>query len=385
MPTKLTITEFIKRAKSLHGDKYNYDKIKHLFEKDKITIICNKHNKEFEQNVYKHLKGHGCPDCGIETRTVNNTMSKQDFILKASEIHKYKYNYDKVIYITGKDKVIITCPTHGDFLMSPANHKHKTKPQGCRDCSGKTKWTLDKFIAKSIEIHKDENGNQLYDYSKVKFTTINDHVEIICNKHESFSQRPAKHLKGQKCKYCSIEIVAKKNSRTRDEFIFQAKSKHGDFYDYSEVPNELTKENVWIICPHHGRFPQKVSVHVAGSGCPNCNFSKGEQKIQKILNDLNIQFETQAKFSDCKYKRELPFDFLINYNNCKYLIEFNGPQHYSSEKFWGSNKPEAIKKFEELKQRDQIKIEYAKANNIPLLILKENDNLIAEIKGFLKY
>ena len=78
-------------------------------------------------------------------------------------------------------------------------------------------------------------------------------------------------------------------------------------------------------------------------------------------------------------------DFLINQNNCTYLIEFNGPQHYSSEKFWGSNKTEAAKKFEELKQRDQIKIEYAKANNIPLLILKENDNLIAEIKGFLKY
>ena len=92
-------------------------------------------------------------------------MSKQDFILKASEIHKNKYNYDKVDYVRGKDKVVINCPTHGDFLMSPANHTHKTKPQGCRDCSGKTKWTLDKFIAKSIvcktRIHKKKNVRKL--------------------------------------------------------------------------------------------------------------------------------------------------------------------------------------------------------------------------------
>lgn len=381
----MKMQEFIKKAKDVHGNKYNYDKINYLFEDDKITIICNKHLKEFRQDVYHHLNGQGCPDCGKETRGDKGRLKREDFIKNAIKIHGNKYTYEKVEYYKNTEKIIIICPTHGDFLMSPANHTHKTNPQGCRECSGTTSWTQEKFIAKAIEIHKDENGNNKFDYSKVKFVNISEHVDIICKKHGVFSQSPSKHLKGQKCRKCSDEIVAKKNRRTREEFIEQAILKHGEIYDYSKVPNELTKDNVCIICPNHGEFLQKVTVHISGSGCQKCNYSKGEQKIQKILKDLNLHFEPQAKFFDCKDKRELPFDFLIIYKNKKFLIEFNGPQHYSSNKFWGIDKEKAIEKFEELRKRDKIKYDYAETNNIPLLILKEGEDMIFEIKRFFKF
>ena len=42
-----------------------------------------------------------------------------------------KYSYTKVDYYNNSTKVIITCPTHGDFLCSPHNH---LKGRGCPVC-----------------------------------------------------------------------------------------------------------------------------------------------------------------------------------------------------------------------------------------------------------
>jgi hypothetical protein len=39
---------------------------------DTIKIICPKHGI-FEQCVSNHLQGQGCPDCGIEKRTITRT------------------------------------------------------------------------------------------------------------------------------------------------------------------------------------------------------------------------------------------------------------------------------------------------------------------------
>jgi hypothetical protein len=36
-----------------------------------------------------------------------------DFIKKANEIHKGKYDYSKVVYINNKTNVCIICPEHG--------------------------------------------------------------------------------------------------------------------------------------------------------------------------------------------------------------------------------------------------------------------------------
>ena len=47
-----------------------------------------------------------------------------------------------------------------------------------------------------------------------------------------------------------------------------------------------------------------------------------------------------------------------------YLIEFNGKQHYEKTGGWCTNKEFEIRQF-----NDKIKIEYCKANNIPLIII----------------
>ena len=60
---RLTLEEFLKQAKIVHGDKYDYSKVKFNFVSDKIQIECYKHGKFF-QRVASHLYSKtGCPNC----------------------------------------------------------------------------------------------------------------------------------------------------------------------------------------------------------------------------------------------------------------------------------------------------------------------------------
>lgn len=52
---KLTTEEFIKRAKEVHGDKYDYSFVEYVNSSTKVKIICPKHGI-FEQTPNKHLK-----------------------------------------------------------------------------------------------------------------------------------------------------------------------------------------------------------------------------------------------------------------------------------------------------------------------------------------
>lgn len=54
--------EFIKKAKEVHGDKYNYSKVEYKKSKEKVCIICPEHG-EFWQRPKDHLNGQGCPHC----------------------------------------------------------------------------------------------------------------------------------------------------------------------------------------------------------------------------------------------------------------------------------------------------------------------------------
>lgn len=60
---KLTTEEFIEKAKQIHGDKYDYSKVKYVNAKTKVCIICPEHG-EFWQTPTSHIDGKcGCPDC----------------------------------------------------------------------------------------------------------------------------------------------------------------------------------------------------------------------------------------------------------------------------------------------------------------------------------
>ena len=126
-PTRLTTDEFIKRAKLIHDNKYNYSLVEYTNGKTKVKIICSKHGV-FEQNLISHIhKKQGCPKCEHDKRRLAPII----FLDKAKKIHGDKYNYSQVDYKSVNHKVIIECPIHGYFKMSPRNH---LRTHGCAKC-----------------------------------------------------------------------------------------------------------------------------------------------------------------------------------------------------------------------------------------------------------
>ena len=58
--------------------------------------------------------------------------------------------------------------------------------------------------------------------------------------------------------------------KTKEEFIKDAREKHGVKYDYSKVEYVNSKTKVCIICPEHGEFWQIPNSHLSGKGCSKC-------------------------------------------------------------------------------------------------------------------
>lgn len=122
------------------------------------------------------------------------------------------------------------------------------------------------FIEKARKVH----GN-IYDYSEVRYTTIDEKVEIICPKHGSFLQTPRIHLyKKGGCNDCAVERSKRVNTKTTEQFITDAIKQHGTKYDYSRVKYVNATTPVEIICPKHGSFLQVPSSHTRGYGCKKC-------------------------------------------------------------------------------------------------------------------
>jgi hypothetical protein len=218
MKKKISISkdEFLFRSKNIHGDKYNYDYMNYVTCRTKVKILCNKCNNIFEQMPQSHLEGCGCKSCSIDKRR----LTKEEFIIKAKNIHGNEYDYSLVGYINNVTKVKIICNgCENIFEQTPSSHM---TGRGCPSCSiDKRRLTKEEFIIKAKNVH----GNK-YDYGLVEYVTNVTKVKILCNKcNNIFKQVPSAHTTGQGCPRCfesKGEIkVAKYLTETNISFIPQ--------------------------------------------------------------------------------------------------------------------------------------------------------------------
>lgn len=316
---------FIIKAREIHGDKYDYSKVNYINCDEKVCIICPEHG-EFMQTPYIHLHGSACPQCGQLKSKKNKTLSDIDFIKKANNIHKSKYDYSKVNYINNRTKVCIICPEHGEFMQTPSSH---LSGRGCPQCANNNKLTFFNLTTEEfIDKAKNIQGNK-YDYSKVKYINAKTKVCIICPEHGEFEQTPSSHLSGCGCPQCGIKTVAEKKKSTNDEFIIKSNEIHGDKYDYSKVNYITAKDDVTIICPKHGEFEQTPDAHIHGSGCPKCSNS-----ISGPENELFDFLTSNLKIKVEKRNRTIisPMEIDIFVPKINLGIEYNG-LYWHSEKF----------------------------------------------------
>jgi len=160
-------TTFIEKARTVHGDRYDYSKVDYNFAKEKVIIICKSHG-EFLVQPNAHLSSRsGCPIYA------NNTIiNNKQFIEKAKNVHGDRYDYSKVDYKRSQEKVKIICKVHGEFLQTPGNHINVKA--GCPNCVNNRLMNTEYFIKNARAIHGD-----YYDYSLVDYKGLKEKVIII--------------------------------------------------------------------------------------------------------------------------------------------------------------------------------------------------------------
>lgn len=273
--------DFILKSQILNNNKYDYSKVSYNGANTKVCIICPDHG-EFWQTPTNHLHGCKCPKCAIDNNRMMYDIKKREFygtfIERAKKIHNDKYSYDKVIYNGNENKVIITCPEHGDFEQTPHSH---LAGGGCPKCAKNKmveaiRLTQEEYINRVRYVHRYNN----YDFTKVLYNTYESDVTVTCLKHGDFIIKAGSLLNGHGCPVCRL---SKLEISVRNVLI-ENKIKHESQKRFKE----------WLGSQSLDFYIEGLNIAIE---CQGMQHFKNERRYQK-LNEIQERDERKKRL--CK-------------------------------------------------------------------------------------
>lgn len=324
------------------------------------TIIEYGYNPENLSTCSEKIVFWNCSECGLEMLKKFRIANKNNFCLSCSN-KRNSINSSEKRSKTMKKKV-----EDGTYLppMTGKKHSESTVEKQRKRLKGKTYEEIygeEKAgkIKETLSIKNTGDGNPFFGKTHSEETK-----EIISIKNKRSVRR------GKDSNFYGKNYNKK---LTNSEFIEKANKKHNNLYDYSMTEYNGTSSHIDVICKKHGIFRQIANTHLSGCGCPKCNNSVGESRIEDFLNKNGIKFITQYKFDGCFNKSKLPFDFYLV--DCNICIEYDGEFHYKNLGFNDLNYQ---------KINDEIKNTFCSNNNIELIRIPytelDNINEILELK-----
>jgi len=300
---KLTTEEFIKKAKIIHGDKYDYSLTNYINIHTKVTIICSKHSF-FYITPGNHLSNkRGCKQCGYDSTSNKNSKDKNYFMEKSKIIHNDKYDYSLFNYTKSINKSIIICPIHGEFKQDAHNH---LKGKGCMKCGGSEKLNTLEFIKLSKISHGDT-----YDYSKSDYINAKTKIKITCPKHGEFEQLPRKHMYEKNgcpiCRESKGEVEIRK-WLTENNIKFISQKKFKDCKNIKTLPFDFYLPEHNMCIEYNGEQHYK----------PINNWG-GEEKFKLIKNrdKIKAQFckKNKIELKIISYNQKIRDKLFYRFNN----------------------------------------------------------------------
>ena len=268
-------------------------------------------------------------------------------------------------YTNSRTKINSKCGVCGHTWL--ANPRPLLKGVGCPQCgkikAAKTiKWKKapDEFAGKVKAIH----GNKFSILSE--YESVHGNIKVFCNDcKNTLTTKPLYLLKEQYggCEFCG-RIKKGIASRIQHD-VFKARIKQ--INPEIEILGTYTtgRNRITVRCRRCKHIWEPRAAGLTKRGCPLCPSSKGEKRIKELLKSSRVKFKTQHTFNDLIGRRgqKFKFDFAVFENGeVKYLIEYDGEQHFRPVKIWGG-----MRKLERQRQIDNLKNEYCKIKGIRLI------------------
>lgn len=132
-------------------------------------------------------------------------VTTESLIEEAKAIYGDKYDYGKTQYRSKRYKIVVTCPTHGDFEVFAREH---LDAKGCPKCA-----KGEKFIQKL----QDKFGDKFL-LDKFVYESSTSPVELICPTHGSFKRTPSSVLNSVcGCPDCGNGLARSLNDKAHAE------------------------------------------------------------------------------------------------------------------------------------------------------------------------
>jgi hypothetical protein len=289
----MNATNFVEKARAIHGTKYDYSKVQYVEANAKVTITCPEHG-EFQQSPSKHVNAkRGCQTCGGTSK-----MTVAEFIEKAKKAHGAKathYDYSKVLMVNTATKVEIICKLHGSFHMTPMKHMAK---QGCRKCSSNFSYAAIawlEYIAqeRGIEIkHALRGGEERLEIDgKIYF------VDGYCAESNTVFQLHGSFWHGSPNVY-DPDTLNKTTGKTFGE-LYQKTKEIEDLIRSQGFNLETIWEEDWTaFCKEHDLDPKEP--------CQNPDYQCPTAEDRKAVNRLREKEKYQLRMdSDPEFKMQI--------------------------------------------------------------------------------
>ena len=380
---------------------------------------------EWQAIISSRNAGLGCPFISgkavwegfNDLQTVNSELARQWHPTKNGDLKPTQVtaNSNKMAWWTLSYDVPLDYPVkhlrgkHFDFEWQ-ARIRDRNNGTNCPYLIGQAVWTgFNDLVTVNPELARQWHPTKNGDLKPTQVTANSNKMAWWTLSYDVPLDYPVKHLRG---KHFDFEWQAKVYDRNKGYGCpyLNGRAVWEGFNDLQTVNPELAAQwhptkngnlkptqvptgsgrKVWWLLPYDDPKIEKcfnlewlatINHRNNGSGCPYLITYKGEEYIKQYLQNNNISFNVQQKFSNLlgTGSGQLSYDFSIPNEKYGYvLIEYNGIQHYEANDYFGGEE-----KFKIQKEHDKRKRDYAKKHGYKLITVKYTYDTYESVEEYL--
>lgn len=329
--------------------------VREEFEKVGYRLISNKYVRAIAKLDYECDKGH-------VTKISYNDLQQGRRCNKCSG--KYQMTYDEIKKFYKNRNYVLLSP-ESDYRSYQSTLKFKCDKghvndmkfmsirngYKCSICTGNKKLTY--------EFVKEEFAKQGYILITKKYTNARTLMKFRCVKGNHNHQMTYSDIKQRYgCGKCS--------GKAKLEYDVVSKAFEDVGYTLLSKIYKNSHQKLKIKC-NEGHITTITYTHFKSSSrrCSLCSQSNGERAIQEYLDacSLVIDYTPQKSFDNCQTVHRKRYDFEVLFaTGTRFLIEYDGRQHFTPIEFFGGQKS-----LKSNRRRDLLKTNYCRKHKIPLL------------------